>query len=112
MKTDSKKLLKDVSRSLSVSIIVFWLIFLLVADLGDYNRAGFMIWALLFLITFLAWKKPLFGGLAYLLLSILYLVFIASTFSFTNLMIVSPFIVIGAIFIGRYFYFPQNNIKK
>tara|TARA_Y100000310_G_C20543860_1_gene744640 strand:- start:661 stop:981 length:321 start_codon:yes stop_codon:yes gene_type:complete len=100
---NSKELLKDGSKGLSVSVIVFWLIFLLMADLGKYNRAGFMIWALLFLITFLAWKRPLYGGLAYILLSILYLVFV-SGFSFTNLMIVAPFIVMGGIFVGRYFY--------
>jgi len=86
----SKRLLKDVSRGLSVSIIVFWLIFLLMADLGKYNRAGFMIWVLLFFITFLAWKRPLYGGIAYLLLSIFYLVFVAG-WSFVNLMIVVPF---------------------
>ena len=107
---DEKKLLRDVSRGLSVSVIVFWLIFLLMADLGKYNRAGFMIWALLFLITFLAWKKPVYGGLAYILLGILYLVFV-SGFSFTNLMIVLPFVVIGGIFVGRYFYEKGDKSK-
>jgi putative flippase GtrA len=45
----------------------------------------------------------MFGGLAYVLLSILYLVFV-SGFSWINLMIVAPFIIMGGIFIGRYFY--------
>tara|TARA_Y100000310_G_scaffold315093_1_gene365254 strand:+ start:532 stop:849 length:318 start_codon:yes stop_codon:yes gene_type:complete len=99
----SKDLLKDVSKGLSVSVIVFWLIFLLMTDLGKYNRAGFMVWALLFIITFLAWRRPLYGGLAYILVGLLYLILV-SGFSGVNLMVVAPFLVMGGIFVGRYFY--------
>lgn len=95
-----------VPRTLSLVIILVWLVALLVIyGLGPYFILGIMLWLLIILTTAVAWKNDPFGGALFLIIGFMYLIFASGNgFSLSYIMGAAPFFITGSMFLFTYFY--------